>query len=215
MAGRLIDVSVPVSPDLPTWPGDPAVEVRPAKRIARGDASNVSVLSLGNHTGTHVDPPSHFLEGARSADELDPEALVGPGWVADLPGATGEIGPAELEGAGVPPGIERLLLRTPNSGTLRPGAPVLASFACLSLGAARWVVDRGIRLIGVDYLSVERADAPKEHPVHRTLLAAGVVIVEGLDLSHAPAGPCEVLCLPLLLAGGDGAPARVFLRPEA
>ena len=89
---------------------------------------------------------------------------------------------------------------------------MLSEFACLGLDAARWVVGRGIRLVGVDYLSVERADAPKEHPVHRTLLSAGVVIVEGLDLSAAPPGPCELLCLPLLIADGDGAPARVFIR---
>jgi arylformamidase len=211
---RLVDVSVSISPDLPTWPGDPPVVVEPAKRIAAGDAANVSLLSMGSHTGTHVDPPSHFLEGGGTVEELEPDVLMGPAWVADLPGRTGEIGATELEAAGVPAGTERLLMKTSNSGSLVAGATVRDEFACLSAEAARWVVERGFRLVGVDYLSVERADAPKEHPVHRILLEAGVVIVEGLDLSEAPPGPCELLCLPLRLAGGDGAPARVFLRIE-
>jgi len=208
----LIDVSVPISPHLPTWPGDPPIRIEPAKRIARGDAANVSLVSLGNHAGTHVDPPSHFIEGAPGVDELDPDVLVGPAWVAELLQATAEIAAADLEGAGIPDGVERLLLKTSNSGALRPGAAIRDRFACLSVGAARWVVARGIRLVGVDYLSVERPDAPREHPVHRTLLTAAVVIVEGLDLSDAVAGACELLCLPMKIARGDGAPARVFLR---
>ena len=210
--GRLIDISVPVAPDLPTWPGDPAIRIEPAKRIAGGDAANVSLLSVGNHTGTHVDPPSHFIEGGRSIDELDADILIGPAWVAELPEVRGEIHSAQLDEAGIPQGTERLLLKTANSGLLRRGAAFEPNFACLAEDAARWVLDRGSRLVGVDYLSVERADAPKEHPVHRTLLSAGVVIVEGLDLSFAPQGACELLCLPLLIAGGDGAPARAFIR---
>lgn len=186
--------------------------MEPAKRIASGDASNVSLLCMGNHTGTHVDPPSHFIAGGRAIDELDPDLFLGPAWVAYLPDARGEIGATELERTGVPQGTERLLVKTPNSGALRRRAELLSEFACLSVDAARWIVERGISLVGVDYLSVERADAPKEHPVHRTLLSAGVVIVEGLDLSAAPPGPCELLCLPLLIAGGDGAPARALIR---
>lgn len=209
---RLIDVSLPVSADLPVWPGDPAISVEPAKRIARGDAANVSLLSLGNHTGTHVDPPSHFIEGGRSIDQLDPLALLGPAWVIELADARGEVSAADLESAGIPRGAERLLIKTPNSGTLGPGKSFRENFACLSVGAAGWCVDRGLLLVGVDYLSIERRDAPKEHPVHRALLAAGVVIVEGLDLSQVPAGAGELMCLPLLVAGGDGAPARAFVK---
>ena len=210
--GRVIDVSVPIAPDLPTWPGDPAIRVEPAKRISAGDAANVSLLSLGNHSGTHVDPPSHFIEGGGTIDQIAPEVLVGPAWVVDLPDARGEIGPEELARQDIPTTAERLLLRTPNSGRLRRGAAFDASFACLGVEAARWLVERRVRLVGVDYLSVERADAPKEHPVHRTLLSAGVVVVEGLNLSAAPPGACELFCLPLLIAGGDGAPARVVIR---
>jgi arylformamidase len=209
---RLIDVSLPISAELTVWPGDPAVSIVPAKRIARGDSSNVSLLSFGNHTGTHVDPPRHFIEGGKSIDQLDPTAFVGPAWVVELPDARNEIGQDELEWAGIPLDIQRLLIRTPNSGTLGPGKPFREDFACLSVGAAEWCVERRLRLVGVDYLSIERRGAPKEHPVHRTLLSAEVVIVEGLDLSEVPAGLVELLCLPLLVAGGDGAPARIFIE---
>jgi arylformamidase len=209
---KLIDISIPISSDMPVWPGDPPVQVRPAKRVAAGDASNVSVLVLGSHTGTHVDPPSHFIEGGKSVDRLDPTIFVGPAWVLDLPDAAGEIGPVELESAGIPADAERLLIRTPNSGTLAPGRPFREDFACLSVEAAAWCVGRSLRLVGVDSLSVERADAPKEHPVHRTLLSAEVVIVEGLDLSTVPAGACELICLPLRVEDGDGAPARAFVK---
>lgn len=209
---RLVDISLPISAELPVWPGDPAISIEPAKRIARGDAANVSLLALGNHTGTHVDPPSHFIEGGKSIDELDPVALVGPAWVVELPDAGGEIGAAELDSAGIPSEADRLLVKTPNSGTLGPGKRFREDFACLSVEAAGWCVGRRLWLVGIDYLSIERPDAPKEHPVHRTLLSAGVVIVEGLDLSRVPAGACELMCLPLLVAGGDGAPARAFVK---
>jgi arylformamidase len=209
---KLIDLSLPISAHLPVWPGDPAVSIEPARRIARGDASNVSRLALGNHTGTHVDPPSHFIEGGKSIDQIDPASLVGPAWVVELPQAAGEIGAEELEASTIPGEAERLLIKTANSGTLGPGKPFREGFVCLSVEAARWCVARGLRLVGVDYLSVERYDAPREHPVHRSLLAADVVIVEGLDLSGLRGGPCELLCLPLLVAEGDGAPARVFVK---
>ena len=209
---KLVDISLPLSAELPTWPGDPPIAVRPAKRRSRGDAANVSQLDFGNHSGTHVDPPNHFIDGGKAIDDLDPSIFVGPAWVADLPDARGEVSPSELEEAEIPAGVERLLIKTSNSGTLGPGASFRRDFVALSVEAARWAVERGLRLVGVDYLSVERFDAPLEHPVHRTLLAAGVIIVEGLDLTHVPAGWCELLCLPLLIAGGDGAPARAMVR---
>ena len=211
---KLVDISLPLSAELLTWPGDPPIAVRPAKRQSRGDAANVSQLDFGNHSGTHVDPPNHFIEDGKAIDDLDPSIFVGPAWVAELPDAVSEISPSELEGAEVPRDVERLLIKTSNSGTLGPGSSFRRDFVALSVEAARWAVERGLRLVGVDYLSVERFDAPFEHPVHRTLLAAGVIIVEGLDLSDVPAGWCELLCLPLLIAGGDGAPARAMVRVD-
>ena len=133
--------------------------------------------------------------------------------MVELPNATGEIAAEQLEASAIPLVAERLLVKTANSGTLGPGKAFREDFVCLSVEAARWCVGRGLRLVGVDYLSVERLDAPREHPVHRTLLTADVVIVEGLDLSRVPGGPCELMCLPLLVADGDGAPARAFVKP--
>ena len=209
--GTIIDVSLDVSPDMLTWPGDPAVSVEPAKRIARGDSSNVSELRLGSHTGTHVDPPFHFLDDGIGVDALPVDVLYGPATVADLGGVEGTVGADALEALGLPSSIERLLLRTSNSELWsRPAVSFPDAYVALDPSGAQWVVDRGIRLVGIDFLSIETRGS-KDHPVHRTLLAAGVVILEGLDLSAAPPGEYELLCLPLKVLGGDGAPARAVL----
>lgn len=212
MAGW-IDVSVAVSPDLPTWPGDPSIAFEPSSRIAKGDPANVSRLLMGDHTGTHVDPQCHFVPGGGTTDDLDLSVLMGPAWVADLPAVRGQVEPADLEASSIPAGTKRLLLKTSNSGTLHPGAAFRKDFVALSPDGAEWALGRGIRLVGIDYLSIERFDAPFEHPVHHALLAAGAIILEGLDLSDVPGGACELLCLPLRLAGADGAPARALVRP--
>jgi arylformamidase len=195
-----------------TWPGDPAVELDPAKRIARGDAANVSLLRLGTHTGTHVDPPFHFIDGAATADELDPAVLVGRATVADLRAITGNVGPAELEALALDDGTERLLLRTPNSDLWRNGSDIRFPdhYTALDPEGARWCVEHNVRLVGTDFLSIEEKGA-EGHPTHVTLLEAGVVIVEGLDLHDVDPGVYTLICAPLKIGGGDGAPARVFL----
>ncbi|MGH2674275.1 MAG: cyclase family protein [Actinomycetota bacterium] len=207
---RIIDVSLPIGPDLLTWPGDPGIRIEAAKRIDRGDAANVSEFHLGSHTGTHIDPPVHFLPGHRSIEELDLAVFFGPAVVADLRGA-GEVGPAELYELDVPEGTERLLCRTRNS-ELWTRLPVRfpEDYVAVTPDGARWVVDRGIRLLGVDFLSVEKLGTP-DHPVHRTLLGGGTVIVEGLDLSHVQPGGYTLACFPLRIKGGDGSPARAVL----
>ena len=210
---RIIDVSLGIGPDLPTWPGDPGVEIVPFSRLARGDPANVSELRLGSHTGTHVDPPVHFIDGEASIDALPLETLVGPAVVADLRGAEA-IGPAELDALDLPAGLERLLCRTDNSDLWSKAAGEFPeNYVAVTPEGARWIVERSLRLVGVDFLSVER-DGPPDFPVHRTLLAAGVIVVEGLDLSSVDPGPYTLVCAPLKVVGGDGAPARALLiRP--
>ena len=207
----VIDISLPITPELLVWPGNPGIEVLAHQRIAEGDDANVSELRIGTHTGTHVDPPVHFVAGAAGIDRVPLEVLMGPAVVADARGLAGELGAAELEALGVPDGAERLLLRTDNSDLWRR-LPIEfpADYTCLNGGGARWIVERGIRLIGVDFLSVERRGTPG-HPTHKALLTNGITIVEGLDLGEVEPGSYELRVLPLRIVDGDGGPARAVL----
>jgi arylformamidase len=211
----LHDVTVPLRAGMPTWPGEPGPHLEQRKFMARGDPYNIRTLSLGNHTGTHVDAPEHFIEGAGTVEGLPVGALVGPCAVVDVTGDP-HVSAAALEalfpaGRPVP---ERMLLRTRNSTGPSPlwtHDEFQPGFAAVAHDAARWLVDRRVRLVGIDYLSVEPYQA--DQPVtHRTLLGAGVVIVEGLDLRRVTAGAFTLHCLPLLLQGAEGAPARVLLE---
>ena len=207
---RIIDVSLPIGKQLLTWPGDPGIEVDPRKRMAKGDSSNVSLLSLGTHTGTHVDPPVHFIEGREGIDRVSLDVLVGEAVVADLRDADA-IGPEDLDRLNLPEGTERLLCRTRNSD-LWADLPTEFpdEYVAVTPDGARWMVERGVRLVGVDFLSVELAGA-EGHPVHHMLLENGTIIVEGLDLSNAEPGRYTFACLPLRITGGDGGPARAAL----
>lgn len=209
---RIIDVTLALRPDMPTWPGEQGPSVEPLRRIARGDSANVSLVSFGNHTGTHVDPPAHFLDGAGTVDELPLDAMLGPCRVLRYPDAA-HVSAAWLDAQAVPRSVTRLLFRTRNSERWRdPAHAFVKEFVALDETAGRWCVDHGIALVGVDYLSVEPfGSSPKGHPVHRTLLRGGVVIIEGLDLHAVEPGDYELVCLPLKLHRGDGAPARVVL----
>lgn len=208
---RLIDVSLGIGPEMLTWPGDPAADVVRRKQISKGDSSNVSELRIGTHTGTHVDPPVHFIEGTHGIDRVPLDQLYGEAIVAELPEANGPLGAEDLDGLNVPEGTTRLLLKTSNSKIWDQDRPSFPDpYACLSVEAAEWVVERGIRVVGVDFLSVEEKGA-EGHPVHKTLLSNGVAIIEGLDLRDAPAGPCTLLCFPLKVLDGDGGPARAAL----
>ena len=196
----VIDISLSIGAGQTVWPGDPPVLVEPVSRVEAGDVAAVSRLTLGTHTGTHVDPPAHFLAGGATVDELPLDVLVGPAVVADLTGGA-PIDAARLEALRLPAGTVRLLLKT--QGTASTGA--------LTPDGAAWLVEQGVRLVGVDTLSIE--PATDDYPVHRCLLGAGVIIVEGLDLSGAAPGGYRLVCLPLRIAGGDGAPARAVLLP--
>lgn len=212
---HIIDVSRGIHPEMTTWPGDPDVQVLPASRMAEGDPANVSELRLGTHTGTHIDPPNHFLEGAAGADKVPLDPLVGEAVVADLRGSDEAIGAADLEALDLPSGTERLLLKTHNperpTGGGEDGYP--PGYAALAPDAGRWVLHRSLRLVGTDFLSIEYPGTGG-FPVHTMLLEEGVVIVEGLDLADVEPGPYRFVCLPLKLLEGDGAPARAILIAE-
>lgn len=197
---ELIDVTVPLRPGMVVFPGDPEVSLGRVSSIAGGAVANVSRLEAGVHTGTHVDAPLHFRDGAPAVESLPLEVLVGPAEVVDATGLEREVG----EDFPFPSGVERLLLKTRNS-ELWAREAFAEDAVALSPGAARCLVELGVRLVGIDYLSVGGEE------VHRTLLDAGVVVLEGLDLRGVEPGAYRLLCLPLKLVGADGAPARAIL----
>jgi len=202
------DISLPLSEQLPVWPGDPPVTL-----VRQGDPDGpwVSRLGLGSHAGTHVDAPAHYIAGGATVDRLPLELFVGPAWVAHLPGP-GPLTATDLAAAGIPAGTARLLLRTRNSDVMSV-VSFDPDFVALAPDTADWLLARGVRLVGIDAPSIEPYDSPGE-PLHRALLGAGVVILEGLALAGITAGACQLICLPLRLAGGDAAPARAILISE-
>jgi len=207
---KVWDISVSLGSGTPVWPGDPEIVLERHRSISHGDASNDSRLACSVHSGTHVDAPAHFIEGAATVDRLPMDALIGDAAVVELP-AVDVITPELLTGLGLPAGTERLLFKTNNSALWRdPCHEFYPDFAALSAGAAKWIVQRGIRLVGVDYLSVQRFK-DTEALTHRILLEAGVVIVEGLDLRAVGQGSYRLICLPLKLTDTEAAPARAVL----
>jgi arylformamidase len=206
---HIYDVSVDIRPDMPVWPGDPAVRLERVGSIAEGRNANVSHLSAGVHIGTHVDAPLHFLDGAGAVETMSLEALTGRAYVVDLRKAT-VIDAATLQAARIPTRAQRLLFRTRNSELWRRREKEFhKDFVAVDESGAEWLVRRKTRLVGVDYLSV--APFGRSRPTHEILLKARVAVVEGLDLSRVPAGAFDLYCLPLKLIGSDGAPARAIL----
>jgi arylformamidase len=199
------DVSVPIRSDMPIYEGNPGVELERASSIAAGDPANVSKLTMGVHTGTHVDARLHFIDGAEGAEGIPLDALVGPAVVVDATGISSQaLGESELERLEIPDGAERVLLKTRNS-QLWSRTEFTRDYIRLDGGGARFVIARGVRTIGIDYLSIGDREA------HRELLGAGVVPVEGLDLREIQPGAYTLVCLPLDLVGSDGGPARAIL----
>lgn len=200
---EIFDISVPIRPGMVTYEGDPPVHLALALSIADGASANVSRLDFGVHTGTHVDAPVHFLEGAAGADSLPLGVLIGPAHVVDATGVAEELDEKALRGLGLPE-AERLIFKTTNSElwALDRFSPEMVK---LTGDGARYLIGRGVRLVGIDYLSVgdERA--------HVELLRAGVVPLEGVDLRGIEPGEYELVCLPLRLVASDGAPARAVL----
>jgi arylformamidase len=207
-----IDISVRLTPEMPIWPGSHGFRLDRTRSFAAGDNVNVTRLDMDVHCGTHVDGPLHFIDGANAVDDFPLGMLVGPAWVAYLPQARA-IGSSELTEAGVPDGVDRLLLRTGNSAFWADHSHKFRTdFAALTPDAAAWIVERKLRLVGIDYLSIQLFDGDPE--THRILMRAGVAILEGLDLSGIEAGAYQLTCLPLRVAGAEAAPARAILEPS-
>jgi arylformamidase len=204
------DISLPISPAMPVWPGDPSIRIQQISSLVNGGKLNISRLEMGTHTLTHVDAPRHIKDQGLTVDRLPLDLLIGPAVVVepryegDLITAT-DLGELGIRGA------QRLLIKTRNSD-LWMGGPYEfeTDYVSLSKDAAPWLLAKGIKLVGVDYLSVDAFDS-EELEVHRTLLEKGVVILEGLNLSQVPEGRYQLVCLPLKVRDGDGAPARVVL----
>jgi len=205
---EIYDISVPISSKTHTYTGDPEVEITPASRISNGQSANVSMLKFGSHTATHVDPPYHFFEDGKTIDELPLDILIGRCMLCEIKDETA-IGIPELERANITDDIKRILFKTRNS-ELWNKPEFDKDFVFLDPDAAAWLVNRGIQLVGIDYLSIDRFKSGT-HPTHIELLTAGVVIIEGLNFSGVPEGFYKLVCLPLKIAGGDGGPSRAVL----
>lgn len=205
--GKIIDISVPIFSGMPFFPGDPGAEIVQARSISKGHVANITELRLGSHAGTHVDAPHHFEEG-EGVDRMALDVLVGPARVVDLTGAVGTITREQLVDAGVD-GVTRLLMKTTNS-KLMSAERFSEDYVALSEEAAAYLLEIGVRLVGIDYLSIESFRS-ETYGVHHSLLGAGVVVLEGIDLDQVDAGDYELICLPLKVRDGDGAPARVIL----
>ena len=207
---KIIDISVPLQSDMPIWPGSQDLCLKSLMSIENGDQTNVSRLDLDVHAGTHVDAPLHYIMGGASVEQMSLDILLGPAFILYLP-QVDIITADTLSASSIPEGTERLLLRTKNSEFWNtPPAEFRTDYAALTEDAAKWIVEHGIRLIGIDYLSVQCYNDNSE--THEILLGANVIIIEGLNLTDIVPGHYELICLPLRLVGSEGAPARVVLR---
>ena len=201
---EILDVSIPIRTRMPIWPGNAGVAMRRVEAIADGAVANVSAVDLGAHTGTHVDAPNHFLEGEPGVDTVALEPLIGDAVVVDATAVQKTVDAAAVAALGVPAGTDRVLLKTRNS-QLWERDEFSDDVVALDESGARALLDLGVRLIGIDYLSIGDPGA------HRALLGASTAVVEGLDLRAVAPGPYRLICLPLKLVGSDGGPARAVL----
>lgn len=205
---KLYDATLPIREGMVTFPGDPPFKTKPFFQRQKEDPFDLALLSMGTHLGTHLDPPAHYLDRGATVDELPLDALVGSGVVLDMTGRP-SVDRQALEESEMGDHV-RILLKTDNSPRLLEPS-FHEDYVHLTEDGARYLVRRGVQLVGIDYLSIERYKNPGA-PVHHALLEAAVVVVEGVHLLDIAPGPYEIFCLPLRIKGADGAPARVILR---
>jgi arylformamidase len=213
MMKKIYDITLTITPGMPVWPGDPIVKLARINKIEDGANANVSHIEMSVHTGTHLDSPYHFLNNGISVETLPLDVMIGAVQVIELPDSCGVINSEVLKTAGIQTRLERVLFKTRNSHYWEKNLTEFQTdFVGINEDGAQFLVDRGIRLVGIDYLSI----SPYKHsrPTHEILLKSNVVILEGANLSGVPAGDYELICLPLKLGGSDGAPARVVLIAE-
>jgi arylformamidase len=206
---HIYDVSLPISPELPTWPGDPTITIERVSKMEKGEVVNVTRLAIGAHTGTHIDAPWHFLKNGSLVEDISLKVLTGRVYVLELP-SVDLITAKVLEEAEIPPRTRRIIFKTTNSQLWHRTPPRFhTDFVAVSADGAQYLVNRGVKLIGIDYFSI----APFDNLVdtHQILLQAGTVIVEGLDMTEVSQGRYTLYCLPLNLIGVEGAPARAIL----
>lgn len=211
--GKIYDITLTITPNFPVWPGDEAICLERVMRLEDGDIANVTIIKASAHAGTHVDAPCHFIDGEMSVEQISLDCLIGPAQVLEIPDEIDLITAEVLHSSGINTDSRRILLKTKNSDYWKESKNEFQKdYVAVSPDGAEFLVKRGIKLLGIDYLSV----APFEDQIatHEILLSAGVVILEGANLSGVPAGHYQLICLPLKLAGSDGAPARVVLIQE-
>ena len=209
MRSSWIDVTIPIRTGMVSWPGDPSPRISRIADLDKGDACTVSFLAFTAHTGTHVDAPAHYISGGRTMDGFPPDAAMGSARVIGITDPK-SVTVRELSRHRIRRG-ERILLKTRNSPRCWRTRRFMKRYVSVSPDAARYLADRAIRLVGIDYLSVAGMGADGKQ-THTTLLGAGIWILEGINLTEVRPGRVEMICLPLRIAGADGAPARVLLR---
>lgn len=203
---RLIDITVPLRDGMVHYEGNPGVHLERVLSIDAGDGANVSRLDFGVHSGTHVDAPLHFFDDGGGAETLPLEPFLGLAHVVDATSVQSILDAVAMRRLGIPDGAERVLFKTRNS-QLWASDEFTPDFVRLDGSGARHLVDRGVRLVGIDYLSVG------DHDAHVALLGSGVAALEGVNLGAVEPGPYRLICLPLVVVGSDGAPARALLEP--
>lgn len=207
---KIHDITVPIKTGMLHYPGSPAVEVAIGKSMAKGDAGNTSRLTCSVHTGTHVDAPYHYVQDGARIDELDLATLIGPARLFELD-VDGEITPAHLARLDLG-GVTRALFKTKNSHLMYE-PEFTKDYTHFGVAGSEVLVRHGLRLLGIDYISVEGYGDPNS-PAHKVLLGSGMIVLEGIDLRAIAPGDYQLICLPLKIARGDGAPARVVLVDE-
>lgn len=210
---KIIDISLDIHPGMPVWPGDPPIILERVCNIDAGESANVSRLDMSVHTGTHIDAPYHYILEGKCVERLPLESLIGEVQVVQMADDCDLITAMAIKKAGMAHKARRVLFKTRNSACWDRGEKTFQEdFVAISSDGAKFLVECGIELVGVDYLSVAPFDASFE--THHILLSAEVVLVEGLNLSQVEAGWYKLVCLPLKLVGADGAPARAVLLAE-